>query len=231
MAGIVGVTKMVGANGIMPTAGCANAQFARDSIDLPEIRPILFKVRSMFLGDSAQIEPRDSPCRTLEKLNLNPHTMTNISNIAVKTVTGADQKLSDYAGKVLLMVNVASYCGYTKQYSGLEALNQKYAAQGLKVMAFPCDDFGAQEPDSNDKIATFCETKYGVSFELFDKLKALGSDKHPLYAELTKTAPAGDVKWNFEKFLINKQGEVVARYPSSATPESLSSAIEAELAK
>lgn len=157
--------------------------------------------------------------------------MTNISNIAVKTVTGADQKLSDYAGKVLLMVNVASYCGYTKQYSGLEALNQKYAAQGLKVMAFPCNDFGAQEPDSNDKIATFSETKYGVSFELFDKLKALGSDKHPLYAELTKTAPAGDVKWNFEKFLINKQGEVVARYPSSATPESLSSAIEAELAK
>ena len=157
--------------------------------------------------------------------------MTNISNIAVKTLTGDDKKMSDYAGNVLLIVNVASYCGYTGQYSGLEALNQKYAAQGLKVMGFPCNDFGAQEPDSNEKIATFCETRYGVTFDMFDKVKSLGSDKHPLYAELTKTAPAGDIKWNFEKFLINKQGEVVARYPSSATPARLESAIEAELAK
>ncbi len=157
--------------------------------------------------------------------------MTNISSIAIKTINGEDQKISDYAGNVLLIVNVASYCGYTKQYSGLEALNQKYAAQGLKVMAFPCNDFGAQEPDSNDKIATFCETRYGVTFDLFDKVKALGAEKHPLYAELTKTAPAGDIQWNFEKFLVNKQGEVIGRYPSSATPESLANAIEAELTK
>jgi glutathione peroxidase len=157
--------------------------------------------------------------------------MTNISNIAIKTITGEEKKISDYAGQVLLIVNVASYCGYTKQYSGLEALNQKYAAQGLKVMAFPCNDFGAQEPDSNDKIATFCETRYGVTFDLFDKVKALGASKHPLYAELTQTAPQGDIQWNFEKFLINKQGDVIARYPSSKTPESLESAIEAELSK
>ncbi len=157
--------------------------------------------------------------------------MTNISNIAVKTITGQDAKLSDYAGNVLLIVNVASYCGYTGQYSGLEALNKKYGAQGLKVLGFPCNDFGAQEPDSNEKIATFCETSFGVSFDLFDKVKILGADKHPLYAELTQTAPAGDVKWNFEKFLVNKQGEVVGRYPSSATPASLEGTIEAELAK
>jgi glutathione peroxidase len=173
----------------------------------------------------------DRKARKLEGLNYRPTTMTNISSIAIKTINGEDKKISDYAGNVLLIVNVASYCGYTKQYSGLEALNQKYAAQGLKVMAFPCNDFGAQEPDSNDKIATFCETRYGVTFDLFDKVKALGSGKHPLYAELTKTTPAGDIQWNFEKFLVNKQGEVIARYPSSATPDSLASAIEAELTK
>ena len=157
--------------------------------------------------------------------------MTNVSNIAVKTITGAEKTLSDYAGNVLLIVNVASYCGYTRQYSGLQALNEQYRDRGLRVLGFPCNDFGAQEPDANDKIVKFCETNYGVTFDLFDKVKILGADKHPLYAALTQTPPAGDVKWNFEKFLVNKQGEVVARYPSSATPDSLVSAIEAELAK
>lgn len=157
--------------------------------------------------------------------------MTNVSTIAVKTITGAEKTLSDYAGNVLLIVNVASYCGYTRQYSGLQALNEQFRDRGLRVLGFPCNDFGAQEPDANDKIVKFCETNYGVTFDLFDKVKILGSDKHPLYAALTQTPPEGDVKWNFEKFLINKQGEVVARYPSSATPDSLVSAIEAELAK
>ena len=157
--------------------------------------------------------------------------MPNISNIAVKTITGEDKMLSDYAGNVVLCVNVASYCGYTGQYSGLETLNKEYGAKGLKVLGFPCNDFGAQEPDSNEKIATFCETSYGVTFEMFDKVKVLGGSKHPLYAELTATAPAGDVKWNFEKFLVNKKGEVIGRYPSSATPASLAGTIEAELAK
>ncbi|MEB3294929.1 MAG: glutathione peroxidase, partial [Synechococcales bacterium] len=125
------------------------------------------------------------------------------------------------------------YCGYTRQYSGLEELHQAYASQGLKVMAFPCNDFGAQEPGSNAEIAKFCETNYGVSFELFDKVKILGSDKHPLYATLTQTAPAGDVAWNFEKFLINKQGEVVARYKSGVAPmdAGLVKTIAAELAQ
>ncbi len=155
----------------------------------------------------------------------------NISDIAIKTITGEDKQVSDYAGNVLLMVNVASYCGYTGQYKGLEALNQKFRGQGLQVMGFPCNDFGAQEPDSNEKIMAFCDRTYGVSFELFDKVKILGSDQHPLYAALTRAVePQGDVKWNFEKFLIDRQGNVVARYPSSTTPEALDSAIQQVLA-
>jgi glutathione peroxidase len=153
----------------------------------------------------------------------------NISDIVVKTITGEEKKISDYTGNVLLIVNVASRCGYTGQYKGLEALNQQYQGRGLRVLGFPCNDFGAQEPGSNEEIASFCDRSYGVTFDLFDKLAILGSGKHPLYAALTTTAPAGDVKWNFEKFLINKHGEVVGRFGSSATPESLAIAIEALL--
>jgi glutathione peroxidase len=157
-----------------------------------------------------------------------------VSDIAVKTIDGADKKLADYAGKVLLIVNVASQCGYTPQYSGLEALNQKYGNQGLAVLGFPSNDFGAQEPGTNEQIAQFCETKYGVTFDMFDKVHAKGSDKHPLYQTLTTAIePKGDVSWNFEKFLINKQGEVVARYKSGVAPNDsqLIRDIEAELAK
>jgi glutathione peroxidase len=152
---------------------------------------------------------------------------TNVSQIAVKTIAGEDKKMGDYAGNVLLLVNVASYCGYTKQYSGLEALNQQFRDRGLRVMGFPCNDFGAQEPDSNDKIAAFCDRNYGVTFDLFDKVKILGADKHPLYAELTNSVePQGDVKWNFEKFLIDRNGDVIGRYPSSTTPEALATEIQ-----
>jgi glutathione peroxidase len=142
----------------------------------------------------------------------------NIATLTVKTITGQEKALQDYQGQVLLIVNVASYCGYTSQYKGLETLNQQYQSQGLRVLGFPCNDFGAQEPDSNDKIAQFCETSYGVTFELFDKVKVLGANQHPLYAQLTHCSPAGDVGWNFEKFLVNKQGEVIARYKSSVAP-------------
>ncbi len=155
-----------------------------------------------------------------------------IADIAVKTINGTEQPLSDYAGKVLLIVNVASYCGYTPQYKGLEALYQKYRDQGLEVLAFPCNDYGAQEPGSNAEIQQFCETRFGVTFPLFDKVHAKGADQHPLYARLTQSPPAGDVSWNFEKFLINKQGEVVGRYKSAVSPDSpeLVAAIERELA-
>lgn len=160
--------------------------------------------------------------------------MSNISDIAVKTIDGTTEKLSEYQGKVLLIVNVASYCGYTPQYKGLEQLNQDYRDRGLQVMGFPCNDFGAQEPGSNEEIAQFCETSYGVSFDLFDKVHAKGSQKHPLYQTLTSAVePKGDVAWNFEKFLINKQGDVVARFGSGVTPTSseLIQAIETELTK
>lgn len=159
---------------------------------------------------------------------------TTVSDIRVKTIDGVEKTLSDYTGQVLLIVNVASYCGYTPQYKGLEALNQQYRAAGLRILGFPCNDFGAQEPGSNVEIAQFCDRNYGVTFELFDKVHAKGGEQHPLYSRLTSAIePKGDVSWNFEKFLISKQGEVVARYRSSVTPSSpeLVAAIERELAK
>ncbi len=160
--------------------------------------------------------------------------MSNISDITVKNIKGKEEKFADYQGKVLLIVNVASFCGYTPQYKGLEQLNQDYKDKGLQVLGFPCNDFGAQEPGTNEEITTFCETNYGVTFDLMDKVHAKGSEQHPLYKTLTNSVePKGDVAWNFEKFLIGKQGEVVARFPSAVTPDSseLIQAIETELAK
>lgn len=157
----------------------------------------------------------------------------NVSNVTVTTLEGKEKNLADYLGKVLLIVNVASYCGYTPQYKGLQTLNQKYNSAGLRILAFPCNDYGAQEPGTNQEIAEFCTRNYAVSFELFDKIHAKGSQQHHLYQILTKAVnPPGDVSWNFEKFLVNKKGEVVARYKSGVAPESseLISAIERELA-
>ncbi len=156
-----------------------------------------------------------------------------ITDITVKTIDGKDQVLSEYVGKVLLIVNVASYCGFTPQYKGLEELYQKYRTQGLEILAFPCNDYGMQEPGSNEEIANFCTTRYGVDFPLFDKVHAKGAGQHPLYARLTQSVdPTGDVSWNFEKFLVNKKGEVVARFKSAVSPDSpeLIGAIEKELA-
>jgi glutathione peroxidase len=157
---------------------------------------------------------------------------STVSDISVKTIDGTQKQLSQYAGKVLLIVNVASYCGYTPQYAGLEKLNKKYGDAGLKILGFPCNDFGAQEPGTNAEIAQFCQRNYGVSFELFDKVHAKGSEQHPLYQRLTNAPAAkGAVSWNFEKFLIAKNGEIVAQYSSSVSPDSpeLIAAIEKEL--
>ncbi|MBW4687500.1 MAG: glutathione peroxidase [Komarekiella atlantica HA4396-MV6] len=159
---------------------------------------------------------------------------STISDIAVKTINGEDKQLNEYIGKVLLIVNVASYCGYTSQYHGLEKLNQEYREAGLRILGFPCNDFGAQEPGSNPEIVKFCTSNYSVTFELFDKVHAKGSQLHPLYARLTSAVePTEPVAWNFEKFLINKQGEVVARFKSSVQPYSpeIITIIEQELAK
>lgn len=157
-----------------------------------------------------------------------------ITDFTVTTIDNQEKDLKDYLGNVVLIVNVASYCGFTSQYKGLEALNQKYKDQGLRILGFPCNDYGAQEPKSNPEILEFCQSKYGVTFELFDKIHAIGSQQHPLYERLTQaTDNKGDVGWNFEKFLINKKGEIVERFKSGVAPESpeLVSAIERELAK
>jgi len=155
----------------------------------------------------------------------------SVSGVSVRSADGSKKSLGDYAGNVLLIVNVASRCGFTKQYAGLEALNQSYGAKGLKVLGFPCNDFGAQEPGTLEEIKSFCSTTYGASFELFDKVHATGSTTEP-YTTLNQTEPAGDVAWNFEKFLVGKDGTVIARFKSGVEPESaeLKTAIEAALA-
>ena len=159
----------------------------------------------------------------------------SIKNIFVKDMTGKEVKLGSYEGKVLLIVNVASKCGYTPQYKGLEAIYEKYKDKGFEILAFPCNDFGGQEPGTNEEIQQFCTSTYDVTFKLFDKIKVLGEEQSPLYSFLTGQ-PAyekGDVKWNFEKFLIDKNGNPVARFRSKVKPESeeMTLAIEAELMK
>jgi glutathione peroxidase len=156
----------------------------------------------------------------------------NVSDIVVQTITGEDKPLADYQGKVLLIVNVASYCGYTPQYSGLQKLQEQYADQGFRILGFPCNDFGAQEPGSPSEIQDFCTTRYGVSFDLFDKVHAKGDSQHPLYELLSQADPAGSVSWNFEKFLIDQAGNVVGRFKSAVSPDApeLLAAIEQALA-
>jgi glutathione peroxidase len=157
----------------------------------------------------------------------------NIDNITVKDMSGKNVKLSHYKGKVLLIVNVASKCGYTPQYKGLEALYEKYKGKGFEILAFPCNDFGGQEPGTNKEIETFCSSNFNVTFKLFDKIKVLGDERSSLYAKLINNdvTEKGDIKWNFEKFLIDKKGNIVARFRSKITPESdeITKAVEKEL--
>ena len=152
----------------------------------------------------------------------------NVSTVTVTTPDGSSKSLGDYAGKVLLIVNVASRCGFTKQYSGLQALNAAYANKGLAVLGFPCNDFGAQEPGSLEEIKSFCSNTYGADFELFEKVHAMGSTTEP-FTTLNRMEPAGDVGWNFEKFLVGKDGTVIERFKSGVEPEQLSEAIQAAL--
>jgi len=155
-------------------------------------------------------------------------------NFTMNSLEGKPVNLSKYQGNVVLMVNVASECGYTPQYEGLQALHKKYAARGLRVLGFPSNDFGGQEPGSNAEIQDFCKKNFGVEFDMFSKIKVLGSDKSPLYKTLTATPKfTGDVSWNFEKFLIGRDGQVIGRYKSAVEPLSteLTRAIEAALGK
>src|SRR6202046_418281 len=138
-----------------------------------------------------------------------------IYDIPLKTLDGNDTTLADHSGEALLLVNVASKCGLTPQYTGLEELQKQFADQGFSVVGFPSNQFGGQEPGSAEEIAEFCSTTYGVTFPMFEKIDVNGPGRHPIYTELTATADAegeaGDIQWNFEKFLISPEGKAVAR--------------------
>ena len=154
----------------------------------------------------------------------------NVTQVVVITENGSQKRLGDYKGKVLLIVNVASRCGFTKQYSGLQKLQDTYAGKGLQVLGFPCNDFGGQEPGTLDEIKEFCSSTFNANFPLFEKVHAKGQTTEP-FTTLNKSEPAGDVEWNFEKFLINKQGIVIGRFKSSIEPnnDELIQAIEIAL--
>jgi glutathione peroxidase len=159
---------------------------------------------------------------------------SGIYSFTLNSIDGKPAPLADYKGKVILVVNVASQCGYTPQYSALETTYEKYKDQGFVILGFPANNFGSQEPGTNEEIKTFCTRKYSVTFPVYAKISVKGADQAPLYSYLTNdTAPAirGDIKWNFTKFLIDRNGNVVQRFESAVTPDSkeVISAIEAHL--
>jgi glutathione peroxidase len=160
--------------------------------------------------------------------------MTTVYDFSATTIDGKPRKLADYKGKVLLVVNTASKCGFTPQYKGLEALYKKYKDKGLVVLGFPSNQFGAQEPGPESEIAEFCEMNFGVTFPLFSKVDVNGDAAHPLFKYLTSTKKgllgSEGIKWNFTKFLVDKKGEVVERYAPTTKPEDLVKDIEKALA-
>jgi glutathione peroxidase len=162
------------------------------------------------------------------------HAADSIYNVSLKDIDGKPTSLKAYEGKVLLIVNVASKCGYTPQYAGLEALHEKYKDKGLVVLGFPCNQFGSQEPGTNEEIKQFCSSKYQVTFPLFDKIEVNGPNRHALYHLLAGDASPfpGNIKWNFNKFLIGRDGKVLKRFESGVKPDSseLTQAVEAALA-
>jgi glutathione peroxidase len=147
----------------------------------------------------------------------------SVYDVPLKTLDGTDGVLADEKGKVSLLVNVASFCGLTPQYEGLEKLYERFGPQGFAVVGIPCNQFGAQEPGTADEIKTFCSTSYNVTFPLAEKIDVNGDTRHPLYQQLTPTADAeghtGDIRWNFEKFLVGRDGEVIARFSPMVDPE------------
>jgi glutathione peroxidase len=149
---------------------------------------------------------------------------SNVMDFTLNSIDGKPAPLADYKGKVVLIVNVASNCGFTPQYEGLEAVYRKYKDRGLVVLGFPANNFGGQEPGTNEEIKTFCTRKYSVSFPMFAKISVKGEDKAPLYQFLTdkqaNPATGGEIQWNFTKFLVGKDGKVIARFESPIKPES-----------
>jgi glutathione peroxidase len=157
-----------------------------------------------------------------------------IYDIPLKDIDGKSTSLNPYKGQVMLVVNVASKCGYTPQYAGLEALYEKYKSKGFVVLGFPCNQFGGQEPGTREEIKQFCSSKYEVSFPMFDKIEVNGQSRHALYTVLAgKDSPfAGNINWNFTKFLVGRDGKILARFESKVTPDSaeLTKAVESALA-
>lgn len=166
-----------------------------------------------------------------------PFAGASFYDFTMKSIDGKDIHFNEYKGKVVLVVNVASFCGFTKQYKGLEELYQKYKDKNFVILGFPANDFGAQEPGSDEEIKTFCSTKYNVTFQMFSKISTKGAAKHPLYQFLTAGGGdeklSGEVAWNFEKFLVDKQGKIVQRYKRNIEPmsEEIVANIEEQLAK
>ena len=160
--------------------------------------------------------------------------MPSLYDFSADTLSGEPKPLADFRGQVLLIVNVASKCGFTPQYEGLEALHRRFAGQGFSVLGFPCNQFGGQEPGDAAEIQSFCSLTYGVSFPMFDKVEVNGEAAHPLWAFLKKQKKgllgSEGIKWNFTKFLAGKDGQVIARYPPNATPDSIARDIEKALA-
>lgn len=156
-----------------------------------------------------------------------------LGQFSADLLQGGTQSLGDYAGKILLIVNTASKCGFTPQYEGLEALYQRYTSRGLVILGFPCNQFGDQEPGSANEIASFCQINYGVSFPMFARIEVNGEHTHPLFQYLKKSARgllgSEGIKWNFTKFLLNREGEVLKRYAPATAPASLAEDIEALL--
>ena len=160
--------------------------------------------------------------------------MTTIHDFTVRNIQGESVPLSRYQGNALLVVNTASACGFTPQFAGLEALHKTYAAQGLTVLGFPCNQFGSQDPGSNDEIASFCQLNYGVDFPMMEKIDVNGAKADPLFQWLTKVAPgllgSKAIKWNFTKFLVGRDGQVIRRYAPQDAPAKLAKDIESALA-
>ena len=160
--------------------------------------------------------------------------MTTIHDFTVRNIQGESVPLSRYQGNALLVVNTASACGFTPQFAGLEALHKTYAAQGLTVLGFPCNQFGSQDPGSNDEIASFCQRNYGVDFPMMEKIDVNGAKADPLFQWLTKEAPgllgSKAIKWNFTKFLVGRDGQVIRRYAPQDAPAQLAKDIESALA-
>ena len=160
--------------------------------------------------------------------------MTSIYQYEAELLEGENKSLSDYQGKVLLIVNTASKCGFTPQFAGLEKLYEKYKDQGFEVLGFPCNQFGGQDPGTNEQIGEYCQRNYGVSFPMFAKVDVKGPEAHIVFRYLTNNSKGvlgNGIKWNFTKFLINKNGQVVNRYAPTTKPETLENDIEQELAK